>query len=299
MSVAGSGRMRLEVTGRIPAVSRHTVDREAVDKVKGMYLGNGRVLIGILGDVPLIVPGDDISLTPMLAAKGVVEPGLTKYLINNIKPGMTAVDCGANVGYFSILLGHKVGETGRVYAYEPNPRLAQFLEDNIRANYLKNHVIPIRKAAFSFPTELTFHVSRKYTSYSSLRPFSEQFSPDDETEAITVQTETLDERLSEHRTVDFVKIDVEGAEYQVLLGLKGMIDRGAVDTIAFEYAPTVLRHDTEPMGQFLNSLGSEYDFCYADSDGSLKPLNLEWALKQTFLHSIILKRKPMSGELRF
>lgn len=267
--------------------------------MKGMYLGNGRVLIGILGDTPLIVPGDDISLTPMLAATGIIEPGLTRYLLNNIKPGMTAVDVGANVGYFSILLGHRVTEKGRVYCYEPNPRLAQFLEDNIRANYLKNHVIPIRKAAFSFPTELTFHVSRRYTSYSSVRPFSESFSPDDETETITVKTETLDDRLSDCRMVDFVKIDVEGAEYQVLLGLKGMISRGAVDTIAFEYAPTVLRHDTEPLIELLFSLRSEYDFCFADLEGNLKPIDLDWAVKQSFIHSIIMKRKSIPGELRF
>ncbi|MDI6871051.1 MAG: hypothetical protein QME79_06790 [Bacillota bacterium] len=104
--------------------------------MRGTYIGQNRVLVEPTWGGRLIVPADDYSIGFDLITAGEIEPALTRFLQRTVRPGQTAVDVGANLGYHTILLGTLVGPQGRVFAYEPNPHLLPFLRANVASNYL-------------------------------------------------------------------------------------------------------------------------------------------------------------------
>jgi FkbM family methyltransferase len=137
-----------------------------------------------------------------------------------VRPGMTALDVGANVGAYSLLLGQWVGSSGAVFAFEPAPAAHDGLQRHIRLNGLDAIVTPLRAAAGAasatarFVVESTGGESRLATAADATAT------------TVDVPVTTIDEFCArEHVTPDFIKIDVEGAELDVLRGARETIRR--------------------------------------------------------------------------
>src|SRR6185436_7645314 len=77
---------------------------------------------------------------------GTYEPETTRLVHKLVRPGMTVVDVGASVGYYSRLCGRLVGSRGRVYAFEPHPTIVELLRHNVRG-YPQVVVYPLAVAA--------------------------------------------------------------------------------------------------------------------------------------------------------
>jgi FkbM family methyltransferase len=75
----------------------------------------------------------------------VYEAGTTRLFQVLLKPGMTVVDVGAHIGYYTVLASRLVREEGRVYAFEPDPDTFAVLIENIKTKAIPN-VLPIQKA---------------------------------------------------------------------------------------------------------------------------------------------------------
>ena len=69
---------------------------------------------------------------------GYYEPFVTQVMHNMAKKGDTVVDIGANIGYYSIMLAKFVGKSGKVYAFEPEPKNVELLSKNVKVNNLHN-----------------------------------------------------------------------------------------------------------------------------------------------------------------
>ena len=144
-------------------------------------------------------------------------------LLHLLKAGRTFIDCGANVGYFSVQASGLVGRDGKVIAIEANPVTYELLVRNLEQNQFG---IPVHCALGSHSGEVELFVPSDGDVYSSLRAdglvkVSESF------ESVKVQSRTLDdvvESLGLER-VDVVKIDVEGAELDVLLSATTLLDK--------------------------------------------------------------------------
>ena len=144
---------------------------------------------------------------------GSYEMGKRKAFERIINPGAVVYDIGANVGYFSLLSAVLVGSGGFVYAFEPLPRNVEFLRKHIKLNKLNN--IQVVDAAVSDHTgEAWFNLGAS----SAMGHLSESGE-------VQVRLVSLDRLLSERllKPPDFMKIDVEGAEYDVLCGAQEMI----------------------------------------------------------------------------
>jgi FkbM family methyltransferase len=139
--------------------------------------------------------------------------------------GETAVDVGANIGLYSMLFSHLVGDSGRIIAFEPMPFAAARLREHVALNGLRN--IDVRELAVgSRSGSCEFFIGPKHhTSISSVTPIAGA-------EQITVPCTTLDEALSDVGRVTLLKIDVEGAEADVLAGAQTVLDRGVPFVIA-------------------------------------------------------------------
>lgn len=141
------------------------------------------------------------------------EPDVCKFLQYVLKPGGTFIDCGANVGFFSIQAGALVGETGKVISIEANPDTYKLLERNLRANRFG---LPIQCALTSQAGEVELFVPGSWDVYSSLRVEGVVEGVADH--SYKVKARTLDEVIAELALsrVDLVKIDIEGGELDVL-----------------------------------------------------------------------------------
>jgi FkbM family methyltransferase len=130
-----------------------------------------------------------------------------------VQAGSVVYDIGANVGYFSLLAAVLTGPDGKVAAFEPLPRNIHYLKRHIQLNCLGN--IEVIEAAVS---------DREGQAHFNLGASSAMGHIADEGE-IEVQIVALDPLLDEGRLPppDVIKIDVEGAEYEVLQGARKLL----------------------------------------------------------------------------
>lgn len=143
---------------------------------------------------------------------GLYEPAVTRFFKSTLKNGMTVLDLGAHVGYYTVLASRLVGPSGRVYAFEPDPVTYRYLVLNVEANSCANVVTVNRAVSDRAETASFLHDPYGAESHLTGTPV---------VGAIDVQTVTLDDFFSGAGwpRVDLVKVDVEGSEPKVLGGM--------------------------------------------------------------------------------
>ena len=113
---------------------RSTLEAAIRRRVQTAYLGNGLVLARVLGRHKIFLRSSDRGFACHLMLDGYWEIWLTQFFARHLKPGMTAIDVGANFGYYTLLFGDAVGDTGHVIAVEPNPEAAILLRETVLLN---------------------------------------------------------------------------------------------------------------------------------------------------------------------
>jgi FkbM family methyltransferase len=151
---------------------------------------------------------------------GTWEPEVVQAITAVVKPGMCIADIGAHIGYFTLLFAKCVGPSGQVVSFEPFPANFALLQKNIQINRLPNvQAFPV--AVFSHSHELAISSPEGLPN-----PEDATTCPEDPSSQVRVPATTLDAFcLSSGLRLDFLKIDVEGAEYEVLTGAKETIAR--------------------------------------------------------------------------
>jgi FkbM family methyltransferase len=155
-----------------------------------------------------------------IARYGVFEEGLTSMVMDSLKPGMTFFDVGAHFGYFSLLAEWLVGPTGQVHSFEPTPSTFGVLTSNLGG---KAHVRLNNLALFREESSLSLSdYGITYAAHNTLGAGK----LDSETKAklkptqVTVRATSMDRYVAETGAKpDFVKIDAEGAELDILKGM--------------------------------------------------------------------------------
>jgi FkbM family methyltransferase len=179
--------------------------------------------------------------------RGVYEPELTGRIQEIVKPGMTCYDCGANVGYFTLLFSQLVGDRGQVFSFEPLPANAGYLRKHLDINKRSNVTI-IEGALADYNGKARFSPDG---SASSLGPGG----------SIEVDCRSVDSLALP--PPDVMKIDVEGAEE--------LLVKGAEQTI-LRHRPAILMslHISIPaaqdLGHHLTFLGYKVTFSESTYD---------------------------------
>lgn len=190
----------------------------------------------------LVVHQHDTIISESIRNSRVWAQAETRLFRELLKPGMVVVDVGANIGYFSLLASTLVGPDGRVHAFEPDPVNYGLLKKSVRLNRASN--IEVVQAALSNndnPISLFLNSDNK-GDHRIWEATGESRTK------ITVKAMTLDRYLNETGTVPtFIKIDVQGAEGQVLEGMKETLARSAPAYLILEFWPEALRRcETDP-----------------------------------------------------
>lgn len=146
-----------------------------------------------------------------------VEPHLQNIINKYVKHGGSVLEVGANIGFFTIYFAKHVGPTGNVYAFEPIPSTYDVLKKKILLNSLDN-IETYNLAASSAPGEIVFRMPKGNHSMASMHWHKNCEDVDE----YIVNTVNLDSMFYDKK-IDFVKIDVEGAEGDVVAGMEKII----------------------------------------------------------------------------
>ena len=194
------------------------------------------------------------------------EKNTVKYFKENIKPGMTVIDIGAHIGYYTLIFSKLVGPNGKVFAFEPEKENFLLLEKN--TCHLKN-VERHEKAVSDKNGSIDFFKIIGSTGCHSVLP------PQIDNEKITVESITIDSFLEKKsiNKVDFLKIDIEGAELLALKGMEALIKKSKKLSVVAEFNPEGLKNsDTKP-AEFLENLEKMGFKIFKISSTSIAPLD--------------------------
>jgi FkbM family methyltransferase len=164
-----------------------------------------------------VYPDDQLSL---LVAEHSFEWPLRRLICDLLRPGMTVIDAGANLGLYTVIAGRAVGSSGRVYAFEPSTREWLRARRCIRANQLPN-VALLRMALSDTDGAATLSVcDAARSAYNTIGVLTHPDAVGHDSHVEEVESIRLDSfiRIRNITRVDLVKIDVEGAEELVLRG---------------------------------------------------------------------------------
>ena len=142
---------------------------------------------------------------------GIYELHVQHTLRELLRPGDVFYDLGANNGYLSLLAASCAGESGRVYSFEPLPQNVERIDQLMALNGVTNQQT-IRQAVSGQAGEMQLYLGSEVESYTS------SLIRNRRTSEITVEVTTLNDFAASHRPPDLIKMDVEGAEVQVLEG---------------------------------------------------------------------------------
>jgi FkbM family methyltransferase len=220
----------------------------------------------------VIVLGHRMFLDPVdsmgLSTSGEYETLETQMIIKNLKPGHVVLDIGANIGYFTLIFARLTGSNGKVYAFEPDPSSFDLLRRNVDINGYKNVVLEL-KAVSNTISEAYLQKDR----FNNLdhRIVQESKSSDD----ILVKTISLDDYPPLlHTSVDFVKLDIQGAEAMALDGMKNILSRSKQVKILTEFWPMGLERFAGGAVGYLQRL-DRLGFVLFDIDQKTQALTLK------------------------
>jgi FkbM family methyltransferase len=171
----------------------------------------------IQGSKMFLDPGDSLDLS----INGVYGELDTKIIRDNIKEGDIVIDVGANIGYYTLIFAQLVGASGKVFAFEPEPKNFEILKKNIEVNNYQNIIAEQKIVSDESGMVKLFIAEQGIVGHRiQQKTDSQKFI---EVESIILDNYLKNLNLSEK--INFIKIDVEGAEVKVLEGSKIMIEK--------------------------------------------------------------------------
>lgn len=173
------------------------------------------------------------------------------FLEDSCKPGAVIIDIGAHIGLFSVIAAQVTGKTGKVYAFEPAPSTFALLQKTVVINHEEQVIESFQQAVGAETGKITFFVSDGQADNSNSLV---NYKDDRLMQGIDVAVTSIDNFVKEKNIskLDFIKIDVEGAEYDTL--------RGAAETLKKLKPFCIVAIHPEPIAAKGDKLDAIYDF---------------------------------------
>jgi FkbM family methyltransferase len=214
-----------------------------------------RLLMGRLKPSTVEVLGHRIRLDPndslLLSVNGVYEETEARLFERSIRPGDVVVDVGGHIGYYTLLAARAVGPNGHVYAFEPERGNFAVLAANVADNGYAQRVTAVNKAVMAQNGELRIYVSPDNAGDHHVYAVG-----DDDRPSYAIEGIALDEFFAARadKTVNVVKMDVQGAEPSALRGMRGLLDANEAVLLFTELAPPSLRDAGSSAREYVEAL---------------------------------------------
>ncbi|MCX4246891.1 FkbM family methyltransferase [Paraliomyxa miuraensis] len=188
-------------------------------------------VVMVQGSKMVLNPNDTI-VSRVIRRDGIWEPLETRLFTQTVRPGDVVVDVGANIGYYTLLAARLVGETGHVYAFEPEPEAFALLERNVALNGYDN-VTLVDKALGREAGRLQLYLAKNNRGDHRI------YDPTGRRSSIDVDVIALDAYLDERgiERVNLLKVDTQGAECSILDGARRTIASHPELGIVMEFTP--------------------------------------------------------------
>ncbi|HEY5306158.1 MAG TPA: FkbM family methyltransferase [Pseudolabrys sp.] len=210
-------------------------------------------------------------------ALGVFERQELKLVSNVFHEGMNVVDVGANVGVYTAIAMHRIKKRGRIIAFEPHPESRDYLMQTVAENFdllpadERPEVDILDMAASASDGEAKLFCNSENKGDNRL--YSSELTP--EATALSIRARRIDSVLREHKmtAIDFLKVDVQGYEFEVIQGAREILRNSADVVILSEFWPDGIQRashcDSHEYLTFLADLGFHI---YQLDAGKLRPL---------------------------
>ena len=245
--------------------------------------GLSRLFIIRLGDVKLRFFPTRFSADLWFPAKNI----FADYNLPFLREGSTVIDVGANIGVTVLLFKKYIGSTGKIYAFEPDPKIFGYLRENIELNKLKN-VFLFNRAVGERKEEAYLQVCEKSDTGNAITFNKEN--------GILVDMTCLDDLIKEYRidVVDLLKVDTEGYEKFVFLGAKEILSK--TNFVIFE----AIQDNCQRFGYNIKEiiyLLEQMDFhifCFNANSSVFEKINIEHYLssKGEYLYDLFAVKNP-------
>ncbi len=268
---------------------RRTVRSWLLDKLTTAGRGAAGAVIfvpALGGKFTIAVRPDDCGVGAEILQTGAYEPHLAAFYQRFIKPGMSILDVGANIGFHALHAAALGGPAGRVYAVEPDPANTTLLNLSLSLSSSRAPVEVIQAALSDARGELVLtdlgnpaNSGARFTHRD--RALLERLVHGPEPTFGTVRAFRWDDERLE-TGLDLVKIDIEGYEPFALAGMEKSLERHR-PVVLSEFAPSNLRQigGVEPAA-FLDSFRRRgYDAAFLRDDGGLAPESNDELLART------------------
>jgi FkbM family methyltransferase len=237
------------------------------------YLGDQQILCRILGCYLLFADATDINVAPHLYMNGYWEDWLTFVMLQTLQPGWNCIDVGANHGYYTLLAAGAVGASGRVLALEPNAKLAGLVNQSLTINGFSSYATAMPVAASDKAGEtVKLVVPKGNTGGASI-----YHSINETVDVMEAETVTIDALTVDWERVDFIKIDIEGAELLVWRGMQETIRRNPDIIIVLEFGSC---RYADARGFLEEIVAAGFVLRYVCYDGQIEDLSIERCLTE-------------------
>lgn len=257
----------------IATAARNDLEGACRARSQTSYLGHDIALARVLGRYKLFLDSRDRGFAPHLLLDGFWEIWLTQFIARRIHPGAGVIDVGANYGYFSVLMADLVGPHGSLLCLEPNPPAHTALVQSLALNGFSNQTVTHMLAAGSQSENgYLFIPDNEPKNATLVTPLLAASLPD--TRIVSIQVATLDQLWPAGRRLDFMKIDTEGAEENVIAGAAGLIEQWHPD-IVLEFNPHRCREPAALLATLMAAYGA---MRIVDGNGNAADVSIEQAL---------------------
>lgn len=186
-----------------------------------------------------------------------------EFFCKSLSPGMSVVDVGANLGYYTLLAARTVGLHGRVIAFEPDPENHSLLVRSIQANGLNNILLSDKAVSDVTGRGILFLSEENCGDHRII-------DPGDGRRRIEISTVALDDAIPEGVSVDVIKMDIQGAEMKAVCGMKRILEKNPHVKIFCEFWPKGLALSGSSGREFLSFFSARgFSYSYLGKQGQL------------------------------
>ena len=184
----------------------------------------------------MFLPSDDTGFSQVISMGDAFEPEMSDAFKSAVLPGMTVLDIGANVGYYTLLASSLAGPSGKVLAFEPERTNLSFLLKNVAENACSNVMVCPYAVSSDFGSAVLHLARHSRSGHSMVIPPQNREAGGEQ----TIVTVGLDGFLPQALRPDVIKLDIEGAEPLALKGMERLLLEPKLKTVFIECNSSML-----------------------------------------------------------
>jgi len=188
----------------------------------------------------------DSSDSLRLSINDTYEEFETKIVKKIIKPGDVVFDIGANIGYYTLIFAKLVEPSGKVFSFEPEPTNYELLKKNVKINGHTN-VDFFNKAVSNLNQTTKLFLDKKNKGGHSL------INAIEDRTSIEIESIRIDDHFK-NKKIDFIKIDIEGFEFEAIKGMSELLKKLSTVKIMTEFNPYLLEKSEIQPEEYLKLL---------------------------------------------